>query len=671
MELNSAKLVGRQLSPDGRPKEFLSDGWMALLLANVTFLIFSPCLRSDFVYDAREEILREGFVTSLANLPAVLSLKVVGMNVVLQDRPGQLLYMMLDAGIWGKNPFGYHLGSNLLHAANVGLLFLFLRHLTAVELVGPAGNKGLRVQVAVVIASLLFALHPIVVETVSGISYCSDLLVAFFTLLALLAATRFRPDNPRTALLWGSAGTLCVFATALCKESGLTTWLLLTVYWYLFRRKEPKGSWILFLGTAMVVTTIFLVVLRTASTHPETSLVSRIHFAPTSQDYLGGSFWHVFLIQPSLWVFMMGKLAWPTQLSADYMLENVSGLTLPLALAILISVVALQAWLGCKSRIGSLGVAMYWLGLVTVSNFMPLYCPLADRFYYLPLAGVALQLLALLLMAAKSRWGFPLVTVAFLAILAPLTQLNVIRQLVFDNEFYLWSDTVRVSPYSYRAQNNLGTVLIRNGQTTKAALLFQKALQLRPDFSVPRFNLGVLMMRAGRMTQAIAEFKKILKVEPGYTNVRYHLGVALAKNGQTDDAIDEFKKVVKDEPDDIDSHYQLGIAFSTKRQMEDVALQFRKVLQLDPNFVADAAGLGTALMQKGEVDDAIDKFREAVNVAPISLAATHTKLGLALLQKDTSQAAEQFQEALKLYPDDKVAGENLARLKRQPLPAGK
>ena len=103
---------------------------------------------------------------------------------------------------------------------------------------------------------------------------------------------------------------------------------------------------------------------------------------------------------------MMGKLVWPTQFAADYTPATMFGPSLPVALMILIAVVLLQTWLSYKSRVGALGFAIYWLGLVTVSNFIPLYHPLADRFYYLPMAGMAVQLLALFLMVLKSNRRF-------------------------------------------------------------------------------------------------------------------------------------------------------------------------------------------------------------------------------------------------------------------------
>ena len=167
----------------------------------ITFGVYWPSLKSDFVYDARTEILEEGFITSLSNLPAVLSLKVLGMNLMLGDRPGQLLYLMLIAAVCGKEPFGYHLCSNLLHGANVALLFVLLRRLVATELTGLTRNGVLKAQLAMAAVTLVFALHPIVVEPVAAVNYSSDLLVTFFTLVALLSATAFRPENFRVAMI--------------------------------------------------------------------------------------------------------------------------------------------------------------------------------------------------------------------------------------------------------------------------------------------------------------------------------------------------------------------------------------------------------------------------------------------------------------------------------------
>src|ERR1700683_2552976 len=78
-------------NPEKSPLELtlatlFAHAFIPLALAAVTFCAFAPSLGADFIYDARKEILEEGFITSLSNLPAVLSLQALGMHSMLEDR---------------------------------------------------------------------------------------------------------------------------------------------------------------------------------------------------------------------------------------------------------------------------------------------------------------------------------------------------------------------------------------------------------------------------------------------------------------------------------------------------------------------------------------------------------------------------------------------------------
>jgi len=613
---------------------------LPLLLAALTFLAYAPSLKSGFVYDARIEILQEGFITSLANLPAVLSLKVLGMNIILGRRPGQLLFMMLNGAVWGKAPWGFHLASNFLHAANVGFLFVVLRRLLAAERIGQAGKGLLKAQLAAVAIILIFALHPLAVEPVAAVNYSSDLLVTFFTLLALLAATAFRPESMRNALLMGGLGTLSAFAAVTCKESGLAAALLLIVYWFLFRRNEAKAPWLWFLGAATVVTVIFLAI--------------RFLFAPPGAlppDYLGGSFFQVPLAQSQLWVFMLGKLFWPVDLSADYTPEDWNAISLPFALAVLVVVVLGQVWLAARSRIGALGVAVYWLGLVTVSNFVPLYRIVADRFYYLPLAGAALQLVALLLLTLKSNRGFWAAMIPCLIALVPLTMLTLTRQAVFASDFSLWSDTVRVSPSSSVAHNNLGEAFLKKGRADDAIAEEQKALAMCDNYSEAHNNLGDALLRKGQLDAAIAQDQKAVQINPDYVDAHNNLGWALAQKGRIDDAMVQYQEALKLNPNCAEAFANLGIALFNRGQVDAAVADYRKALELDPNLAEARNNLGNALIQGGQLDAATTEYRKALDINP-DFAEARYGLGNVLVKKgQVDDAIIEYQKALEIDPE--------------------
>jgi tetratricopeptide (TPR) repeat protein len=609
---------------------------LPLLLAAVAFAIYLPSLQSGLVYDARFEILEEGYVTSLANLPAVLSLKVLGMNLLLADRPGQILFLMLNAALWGKEPWGYHLMSNLVLAAIVALLFLLLRRLVATGMTEPGRAVGWKIQMALVAVTLVFALHPVSVESVAAVGYDSDLLVTLFTLLTLMAATFFRPENQRSAFFAGSAGVCCAMAAVMCKESGLAASLLLVAYWVLFRRGEKRRPWLLFCGGALGLSFAFL--------------AARFHFGIQVKEaphYLGGSLGQVFLIQPRLWVFMMGKLLWPTQLSADYTLENIVGLQTGLAVMILLIVLAGQAWLGFKSRLGALGVLTFWAGLLTVSNFMPLYRIMADRFYYLPLAGVAMQLLALFIIVENSRWRYGLMLAVLLAALLPFTVLTWQREKVFATEYALWSDTVRVSPYSSTAHNDLGMELFDRGQIEEAKAHWEKALALDPNDPDSHNNMGMALLADGKTDEAAAEHQKALAINPYDSATHNNLGIALFHEGKVDEAVAQYQEALEIKPDFVEAHYDLGNALLQKGQIDEAIAQYQKALDLRPGLAQAECNMGSAYLQKGNTDEAVAHYRDALAIDPQYADARNNLDGVLAQKAKENDAMARFQELLK------------------------
>ena len=525
------------LRPDWIGKVKMSVLLIPLLLAAVAFVVYLPSLKSGFVYDARIEILEEGFIPNISNLHQVLTLKVLGMKLMLGDRPGQLLYLMGIAFLSGQNPLLYHLCGNLLHAANAALLYLFLRRLIVLDTTSKskvAGYLDLGVSVACV---LVFAVHPIAVESVANISYSSDLLVTFFTLVALIAATFFRAGNERVSWMAGILAVVCSFLAVSCKESGAVVPVLLLACWALFRRDGPRLPWLLFLGASAVVTLAFL--------------AARFALAPATPlhpTFLGGSFAHFLLIQPRLWIYMAGKILYPVHLSADYTADNIAIVSLVKSLAGLAVLLSLQVWLSLKSRIGAMGVAIYWLGLATVSNFIPLFIFVADRYYYLPLAGVALQLFALVTLTLKLRWELWAFSGILIVALLFLTRLTILREKVFASEISLWSATLQVSPTSSITRSSLGDLFLKRGQLDQAIFLYMTALKLNPGNTAARTNLGDALMKKGKVDQAVEQFKDVAAARPDVPANHLNLGNALMQKGELDEAILQFRTVLKMDP---------------------------------------------------------------------------------------------------------------------------
>ncbi len=221
---------------------------------------------------------------------------------------------------------------------------------------------------------------------------------------------------------------------------------------------------------------------------------------------------------------MFLKLIWPAGMSADYTIEN--GLPLLAAVPILLAVLAGQTWLALRSRLGALGMALFWLGLATVSNFVPLHRIAADRYYYLPLAGVAMEVTAVLLLL-KPGMAFRAALAVLLAAIVPLAVLNVARQPVFATDYALWTDTLVVSPQSFLAHNNLAESLVRMGRLDDAIAQARRSIELSPGFAIAHNNLGWALALEDRVDEALLEFAKAATLNPNLPEAHNNLGAGV------------------------------------------------------------------------------------------------------------------------------------------------
>src|SRR5687768_1197860 len=157
---------------------------LALLLAAVTFFVFYPVTRNDFVnYDDPDYItsnrhVREGL--SWDNIGWAFSTGHAG-----NYHPLTWISLMADSSLWGMSPRGFHTTNLVLHAMSCALLLVVLRTAT-----GSTWRSAL--------AAGIFALHPLRVESVAWATERKDVLSLFFA-LAAMGAYVWYSAKPRMA----------------------------------------------------------------------------------------------------------------------------------------------------------------------------------------------------------------------------------------------------------------------------------------------------------------------------------------------------------------------------------------------------------------------------------------------------------------------------------------
>lgn len=479
--------------------------WLAVGVAAVTFLLYWPSLWSGLVYDAEAEITIGTYIHNPAHFWEVITFQVMGKDVLDFNRPAHLFFLMTDSLVWGQNAFGYHLTSNLLHAVTAALLFVLLLRWLPQDFA-----KTNKARLAAALGALLFAVHPAQVEAVAQVTFREDQLAAFFLLLGLYLGTEFPGRTARNKLLLGIGCVFSLLLAAASKETGYIGPVLLGLYWLLYRRTEKSRAWLSLTVSALLVVSLFIA--ARFIFEPQNSEVFTV-----KPDYIGGSLAMVFELQPRLWAFLLWITVWPMQLSADYMPENLLWIGLFPALGVLLVVVLLQAFLSWKSRLAFFGSAIFWLGLAPVSNFIPIYRPMADRFLYLPLVGLGMIVCAVLAILAKKQKIFAGLVAAGFVIIVLLAALSWRREEVFANSLNLWRDTVTKSPTSSTAANNLGYAFLKLDNNEQALRAFQYSLQLTEDKKADSWSgVAVAFYKMGMLDKAVEAQQKAISLDARY-----------------------------------------------------------------------------------------------------------------------------------------------------------
>ena len=148
----------------------------------------------------------------------------------------------LDYGVWGMNPAGYHLTSLVLHAANAVVVYALSRRLLALSMSGSLVDSSRWLTVGAAFAALVFAVHPLRVESVAWATERRDVLSGFFYLSSLLAYLRWRDSNSRRRTYWIA---LALFACALLSKATSMSLpaVLLILNVYPLRRLGWSSGW--------------------------------------------------------------------------------------------------------------------------------------------------------------------------------------------------------------------------------------------------------------------------------------------------------------------------------------------------------------------------------------------------------------------------------------------
>jgi tetratricopeptide (TPR) repeat protein len=511
--------------------------------------------------------------------------------------------------------------------------------------------------------AVLFAVHPVEVESVAWISEQKNTLSLVFYLAAAFVYLKF--DATRKTRFYAWAVTFFVLALGTKSVTATLPAALLVVLWW----KRGTLRW------RNDVVPLLPWFVAAASAGLFTAWVERALIGAKGAAF-DLSFSERLLLAGRVVWFYLGKLVWPTDLMFVYPRWDVPATAdhwygwLAGGLAVTFGLWLLQRRIrgplaGWLFFVGSLFPA---LGFFNVYPFLFSY--VADHFQYLPslgimvVAGVGLaRLLAWLSGPLRVGGG-----VLFGLIVGALAFLTNQQSRIYRDSATLYRATLERNPACWMAHNNLAAELATSPDGVSEALThYAEALRLKPDYAEAHNNLAnTLVAEPGRGAEALAHFEEALRIEPAFVEAHLNLGNALANSpGRMPDALVQYAEALRLKPDYPEAHFALANALATiPGRTADALAEYDAALRLRPDY-AEAHGNLAGVLERipGRINDAAAHYIEALRLTP-NIAKTHYNFA-SLLESIPGREADalvQFLEALRLDPAYAEAHNNLAIL---------
>ncbi len=649
------------------------DWFWALLLIAFVSIAYTQVFRADFIWDDESHLTQNPCVVG------PLGFKEIWTTTQAVYYPLVLTTFWALHKFVGLNPLPYHALNVLLHAVSAILLWRVLRLLQV---------RGAWLGAA------LWALHPVMVQSVAWITELKNTQSCLFYLLSILFFLNWenhgvampgsaqRQIRKRRSLVFGLSLLSFLLATLSKPSVVMLPFVLALCVWWMRR----KISW---RDTLALVPFALISAVASAWTIWE----QRFHARAVGADWVQTFPERLIIAGKAIW-FYLGKLVWPHPLIFIYprwhidSSKAVAYLPLMAAIAALIVCWLVRAQLG---RALFFAAAYYGISLFPVLGFFSVYffrySFVSDHFQYLasmgPLALIGAGIATLLvrfcdtpdelvsrpnsvprsgntiaspplrLILSSALCGFFLVLLGFLTW----------RQTAeYHNLFALYTATLEKNPRCWMAHYNLGIVLKEQGEADQAVEHYRQAVALRPDYAEAHYNLGRLLVERGQLNDAIVHYEKAAAINPADAEAQNNLGVTLFGIGRADDAIAHYQKALEIRPDYAEASCNLANVLIAKGDFEGAIARYTACLAIMPDQEEAQYNLAGALLHTGRADEAIVEYQKVLKMHPES-ADAHANLGIAFLTKERVQdAMAEYTKALQISPENLAALSNLAWL---------
>jgi protein O-mannosyl-transferase len=557
----------------------------AVLLSAIAIAAYWPALHGSFVLDDDLLLTKNPLVQSSNGLSRIWFT-----TEPVDYWPVTNSLFWLEWRLWGENPTGYHLVNLALHIVNAWLLYAVLKQLAI-----PGAYW----------AALLFAIHPVNVESVAWIAQLKNVLSMSFFLLSIWFYLRFdvrtttaytpakpnekpesknkrRDPEPNGVWKWYFLSFFAFILAMLSKGSvAVLPPLLLLITWWRFERLNGRD--LLRLAPFFAVAVLLSLVNISFQSHWHAEQGRTI-------EWIGR-----LLAAPAIGWFYLYKAIVPLNLAFVYPNWHVEASNIlwwfPLTAALAVTVI-----LGCvrRRRFGRhllFAWLFFWIALSPVLGFVNIkymnYSLVADHYQYIAILAVVTLAAAMATYAIQQFAGRKVIVAraAFGLVVVILAGLTWRQSGLYASPLVLYQDTLEKNPDALPAHDNLAIALMKAGQTREAIEHCQQALRLDPSDAIAHNTLGLIFTNAGRQHDALEHFEAAERLTPEDAVGHLNYGNALLGLGRAAEAVTQYQAAIKIRSSYVLAWNNLAVASANLARWSDAVAAAEKALQL-----ADSSG---------------------------------------------------------------------------------
>jgi len=521
-------------------------------------------------------------------------------------QPVRRISFMLDYLFCKRNPFCYHFFNVLYYFFTVYFLFLFSEKLLYFI---SSWNQEKR-HIIALLSTILFAVHPVHVESVAWISARKEVLLGWFFFASLYFYLRGREGESNTLRMYLLSFFFFVLAV-LSKPTAVVLPAVLLLFEICYRPKEIKKL-LAFIIPPIIIAGIAVFILMTVMKQ-----------AGGIKPYRGGTFWTNFLVAFFIFINYMKLCVATINFSAAYTIwlpSNPYSFWTFLAVAFNLFIL----WIGVKNYkkypLVTFIVFWFYLQLLPYSNIIPISTILADRyallasFSYTLLLGVIFTWFMFLRHEKFTKEFFKVLSLAiFILLTTGYSYITIKQNRVWHDTRTLWMDAYEKYPHAPAAQHGAALVFMKLGAYETARNILKETIQIQPYDYLAHNNLGICYFHLKDYENALKEYKEALYYDPNNVKAKINLAMLYTAMKQYDKAEKVYKELLKLNPRNSNWHFRAAYNYNQWGRYDKAIEELKKSIKLTPHILNPYEVMAMIYYEK------LNQPRKAIEVLEIGL----------------------------------------------------